>query len=501
MKRTSVTVKRKHFRFLADKTRVITRPFLPGGPDRFRRIVDRVAQLPDADATRLLDGVMRDFSDRHRNIEDVFRDNFREISERLGDGESLSEDKKLLIGSYFTKEYSIESAALFNPSIVLSLDQSGLRPGHARVIISFRATGEGHVSSLEFRAATVTDQHELILDPLCLKLGTPKLAENMFYDNNLFGLQLLEMSMPADADSDDFPEFLRSNDVLSELLGRLPESFTFKRLERVIAEIHSERDFDTGVMNRTFGRVRWFARSNYEVRFGAETDISERILFPLSHAERRGIEDARFVRFADGDEQVYYATYSAFDGNSVQVQLLETKDFLTFKASTLNGKHANAKGMALFPQKIGGQYAMISRVDGENLFLMYSNDIRFWHVAELIQEPEHPWEFVQIGNCGSPIETEAGWLLLTHGVGPMRRYCLGATLLDLADPSKVLGRLSEPLLEPNAHEREGYVPNVVYTCGALIHNGELIIPYAMSDSASSVATVSVADLLGALVGR
>jgi len=501
VKRTSVTVKRKHFRFLADETRVITRPFLPGGLDRFQRIIDRVARLTDADAARLLDDVMRDFSKRHRNIENVFRENFQEILKQVGSGDVLSNHKQLLIGSYFTMEYSIESAALFNPSIVLSCDQKDLRPGHARVILSFRATGEGHVSSLEFRSATVTDQNELILDPLCSKLGTPKQAESMFYDNNLFGLQLIEMSVPEGADSSDFPEFLQSNDVLSDLLGRLPESFTLKQLEQVMAQIRSDGAFDAGVTNQTLDRVQWFACSNYEVRFGADTDISERILFPLSDNERRGIEDARFVRFADGDEQTYYATYSAFDGNSVQVQLLETKDFLTFKVSTLNGKHANSKGMALFPRKIGGQYAMISRVDGENLFLMYSHDIRFWHVAHKIQEPDYPWEFVQIGNCGSPIETEAGWLLLTHGVGPMRRYCLGATLLDLVDPSKILGHLPEPLLAPNAQEREGYVPNVVYTCGALIHNGELIIPYAMSDSASTVATVSVADLLGALLVR
>jgi len=486
---------------MRDARRVITRLFLPGGPAQIQRICRRVEDLAEAEAERLLAQTLERFADRHRDIEAELMEHYGVVAAtgHVDDPAGLSEARKLLIGSYFTMEYSIESAALFNPSIVPAPGQVGLEPTDTRVVLSFRGTGEGHLSSLEFRAGTLTGDNELVLDRVCCHLETPELMHNMYYDNNLFGLQLLEMGMPEDS-SKGVGVFLRSNEVVADLLTRLPKSFTLKELNRAMADIRASGAYEQEAIEATFERVRWLACSNYEVRFDPATDLTERVLFPVSENERRGIEDARFVRFVDRGEETYYATYTAFDGDRVQVQLLETKDFVDFRISTLNGKHADSKGMALFPRKIGGKYAMISRIDGENLYLIYSTDIRFWHDEERLREPAEPWEFVKIGNCGSPIETEAGWLVLTHGVGPMRRYCIGAMLLDLDDPLKVIGRLARPLIEPDESEREGYVPNVVYSCGALVHNGELIIPYAMSDTASSVATVPLGELLDALSG-
>jgi predicted GH43/DUF377 family glycosyl hydrolase len=235
------------------------------------------------------------------------------------------------------------------------------------------------------------------------------------------------------------------------------------------------------------------------VDFHPDHRISERVIFPVSENESRGIEDARFVQFFnDNGKVVYYATYTAYNGVNILPQLIETKDFVKFNVLTLNGKAVQNKGMALFPRKIGRRYAMLSRQDGENNHIMFSDNIHFWQKSQIIQEPEYPWEFIQIGNCGSPLETDEGWIVLTHGVGPMRQYCIGAMLLDLERPSKIIARLDEPLLVPHKNEREGYVPNVVYSCGALIHNGELVIPYAMSDINSGIATVAVSDLLSCM---
>ena len=257
----------------------------------------------------------------------------------------------------------------------------------------------------------------------------------------------------------------------------------------------------TPLLNDTIEKVLWLARSNYELKFREDRRISEKVIFPVSENESRGIEDARFVRFIDDDgEVIYYATYTAYNGFDILPQLLETSDFISFKIRTLNGKEAQNKGMALFPRKIDGRYMMISRQDGENMYIMTSDHLHFWHKAKLLQEPKYSWEFIQIGNCGSPMETEAGWILLTHGVGAMRKYCIGAYLLDLEDPSKVIGRLAEPLLSPTEEEREGYVPNVLYSCGAIINNDEVIIPYSMSDTASGFAVVSVKELLSRLQG-
>ena len=399
----------------------------------------------------------------------------------------LSDAKRALIGAYFTKEYAIESAALFNPSIVPHPDQSHLNKGSLRFVMSLRATGDGHVSSIAFRSGVLDRHNTFHFDPISDFVETPdlQLDPDPIYKNNIFQRKLNEMGA--------------DNEITVYVLNQLPEDFTYKELLEKIGVLHAKPQFSETIQNKTFDIIRWLADSNYEVGFHPDHCISERVIFPVSKNESRGIEDARFVQFFDDNgEVVYYATYTAYNGISILPQLIETRDFIKFNILTLNGKAVQNKGMALFPRKIGGRYAMLSRQDGENNHIMFSDNIHFWQKSQIIQEPELPWEFMQIGNCGSPLETNEGWIVLTHGVGPMRKYCIGAILLDLEKPTKIIARLDEPLLAPHEKEREGYVPNVVYSCGSLIHNNELVIPYAMSDINSGIATVVVNDLLNCM---
>jgi predicted GH43/DUF377 family glycosyl hydrolase len=382
-------------------------------------------------------------------------------------------------------EYSIESAALFNPSIIPHPDQSHLDTGSLRFIMSFRAVGEGHISSLVFRGGCLDQDNTIIFDPISEYVETPELHVDPTYDRHLFQLKLREMDA--------------CNEITAYLLDRLPESFAYNELKENIGALTSQPVFSEARQNETFEVMYWLSNSNYEMSFRPDHRISERVIFPVSENESRGIEDARLVRFVDDNGEVtYYATYTAYNGFNILPQLIETKDFIKFNVLTLNGKAVQNKGMALFPRKIRGRYVMLARQDGENNHIMFSDNIHFWQESRIIQEPTRPWEFVQIGNCGSPLETPEGWLVLTHGVGPMREYCIGAMLLDLDNPARIIARLEEPLLAPREEEREGYVPNVVYTCGAIIHNDELVIPYAMSDVMSGIATVRVSDLINSM---
>jgi len=289
-----------------------------------------------------------------------------------------------------------------------------------------------------------------------------------------------------------------NQEILDEVYAKLGDKFDYSVLRTVILEAQSHQQNSN--MKIEYDKVLWLSDTYHEFSFSRDTDISDRVIFPISEFERKGIEDARFVKFVNEDESIiYYATYTAFDGRLIMPKLLQTTDFYDFKVSPLHGIGAQNKNLALFPRKINGRYAMISRIDGFNNYLMYSDKLTVWDNPVLLQQPSSPWEFVQIGNCGSPIETEAGWLIITHGVGMMRRYCLGASLLDLDDPSKEIGRLAEPLVIPNNDEREGYVPNVLYSCGSIIHNGALIIPYGLSDYCSSFATVDIDLLLSKLL--
>ncbi|MGA9779412.1 MAG: glycoside hydrolase family 130 protein [Limisphaerales bacterium] len=483
--RPTVHVKRIGPTLVPDRARVLMRPFYPSTDNIARRIVARVMALPDEKVTCLLSQVLGEFADRHERVEQLFRKRFEQVNLYLESDKQLSPERQALIGAYFTHEYSPESAALFNPSIVPHPDQSGLPKGALRFILSLRATGEGHISSITFRTGTISTQHRIALTPPVPLVTEPERVPNAAYAKGLFAHKLEEAGV--------------QNDFCRRVLDQLHEDFTLKELRQVLLASGLTADTSDATATRAARGILLLAESNYEVNFASDSRVSQRVLFPTAPSQSNGIEDARFVRFQNDDDSfAYYATYTAYDGKITLPQLLETADFLHFKFSTLNGPAMQNKGMALFPRKINGQYAMLSRQDDENILLMFSDNIRFWQTPKLLLAPAQPWEFFKIGNCGSPIETEAGWLVLSHGVGAMRKYCLGAFLLDLNDPSRVVGRLREPLLSPNEAEREGYVPNVVYTCGALLHGRELIIPYAMSDSATSFATVPLDELLAAM---
>ena len=469
---------------LPDRNRVLMRPFRPSTDDISRRIVARVMALSEAAVTASLQQVLGAFADRHVQVEGTFRARFDQVKIHLEPGATPSPDRQLLLGAYFTNEYAIESAALFNPSIVPHPDQAGLPPDSLRFVLSLRATGEGHISSITFRTGIINRDQRIALSPTVPFVLEPERVSNVAFTKELFAHRLEEAGV--------------QNEFCRRVLDKLHEDFTLRELHQVLLA--------SGLTETSDAAATWAARgllllaeSTFEVSFPAASRISQRVLFPSAPSQSNGIEDARFVRFRQDDgSHTYYATYSAYDGKIVLPQLLETPDFLRFRFSTLSGPAVQNKGMALFPRKLGGRYAMLSRQDDENILLMFSDNLHYWQAPKVLLAPDQPWEFIKLGNCGSPIETEAGWLVLSHGVGAMRKYCLGAFLLDLNDPGRVIGRLREPLLCPNESEREGYVPNVVYTCGALVHGDQLIIPYAMSDSATSFAAVPLADLLAAM---
>jgi predicted GH43/DUF377 family glycosyl hydrolase len=416
-----------------DPARVLVRPFKPtteprdlNPTDKMRanHIVERVLALDSEAVASQLAEVLDNFLGRHRNLLEKFEARAEEMEDAFARHGAFSKIQRQLIGAYFLNEYSFEASALFNPSIVPHPDQSDAPQGGLRFILSLRATGEGHVSSLTFRTGSITVHGSLIIDPTARLASSPRIC-----------------SRTSEADGD-----------------------------------------------------------HVELVFNPEEDLSERVIFPITESQSNGIEDARFVEFSDGDRTTYYATYTAYSGRAIRSELIETRDFITFRLRPLSGAAAQNKGMALFPRKIGGRYAMIARQDNENLYLIYSDDLYQWDHGQAILKPEFPWEFVQIGNCGSPIELDEGWLLLTNGVGPVRKYSIGAALLDKNDPSKVLARSREPLLRAEPSEREGYVPNVVYTCGAMKHNDLIILPYAVSDTYSNFATIKIPALMQTMKG-
>jgi len=385
------------------------------GLDRVKRIYQRIAIISNDEADNLLQEINVQFGHRHKIIESIYLDNYNFFKEHYTSYPELTELKKLLLGASLTKEYSIQSAALFNPSMVPHPDQSNLKNGQKRFVISLRSVGEGHISSIEFRSGIVDEKGNLSLDEIS-------------------GYSLTG------------------------------EVFDAKAL-------------------------------NYKLRFPEDSLLSERVLFPQTKPEKMGMEDVRLVLFEDDGEQTYYGTYTAYDGKKITSQLFETKDFLNFQIHSLTGKAVVDKGMAVFPEKINGRYAIVSRQGGENISIMFSQDLFHWEEEQLLMEPKYPFEISQIGNCGSPIKTKKGWLLLTHGVGPMRHYTISAALLDLDDPTTVIGRLDRPLIWAEEDEREGYVPNVVYSCGGMLHDEKLFIPYAMSDSMAGFAWLNMNELI------
>ena len=394
--------------------------FLSLSKERNKFIVERIKQLKEDEIDEVLQKVKIDFGERHRDLEEMFSDNFKKINDQFGkELLHFSSQQKLLLGAYFTKEYSVQAAALFNPSIVAHPDQTNLKDGELRFIMSLRATGEGHISSVCFQTGIVDKKGNITLDEAPRYFTRLKKNEDAVYEDQV----------------------------------------------------------------------------NYDLEDSSHLPINEKVIFPYSKAESMGIEDVRFVHFQDGEHSCYYGTYTAYNGKDITSQMIETFDFNIFKIRTLNGSAISDKGMALFPEKINGKYVMTSRQGAEKLSIMFSDDIYKWDSYQLLMEPRYPWEVVQIGNCGSPIKTDKGWLLLTHGVGAMRTYVISAVLLDLHDPSKIIGRMDKPFLSADENEREGYVPNVVYTCGFLRHGDLLIIPYAVSDYATCFATVELNDIL------
>jgi predicted GH43/DUF377 family glycosyl hydrolase len=523
-----VAVVRKKIVFSPDPSRIIAR-FLYLSDERSADIIRKVLAMPEKEVNIAISQLLRGYSRRHRNISRIFEKHFGKLSPIFDkievNEEDLSIQQKALIGSYFTLEYSIESAAFFNPSVVEDPDQSEIRPDEKRVIFSFRATGEGHISSVVFRSGILDKNNNLLLEPVGKMLAEADVIKRHVYDKKTFRKKLLEMqkqgnSVPAaivennDELKDEKKVFSTTSSELPEkeneqvklvspafILDKLGENFTYGELMRNLAVAKSSPDLPDD-HRKIINEIMWLASSHYEINFSIDSAISERVIFPVSATEQGGIEDARFVKFTDDNGEVtYYATYTAYDGTTILPKLIKTTDFYNFQILPINGEIAHNKGMALFPRKIKGKYVMLCRIDGVNNYIAYSDRINVWQEAKMIQQPQYPWELVQIGNAGSPIETADGWLVITHAVGPMREYTLGASLYELDNPEKEIGRLSSPLMVPNESEREGYVPNVIYSCGSIIHNNDLIIPYAMSDHESTYATVNLTELLDVLKGK
>ena len=480
-----LSVRRTGLILKPNSSRVLLRAFNPTTEQRSLKIVARIVALSEERANSELEQVITQFEDRHRHLRSFFLKRFEKVKHLLLTDAPLSAEQKLLIGAYFSQEYAVEGAALFNPSLVWHPDQSGVPEGSRRFIVSLRATGEGHISSITFRGGIIDAENQLTMEEPTRFVTAPEIVSNPTYERELFERKLCEL--------DHWDDFTTS------VLSTLNTQFTLEELKASVQSVERQnrkRQPSIAVASRS---ILTLAQANYEVSYSQDQPISERIIFPTSPTEINGIEDARFVQFQEEDGRtIYYATYTAYDGKMTMPQMLKTEDFLHFEMSTLNGPEVQNKGMALFPRRIRGHYAMLSRQDNENIYLMFSDNLHFWYTKEIVLKPTYTWEYVQLGNCGSPVETEAGWLVLTHGVGPMRQYAIGAVLLDKEDPTKIIGRLSEPLLTPNASEREGYVPNVVYSCGAQIHNGEIILPYAMSDYASTFAVIPLEDVLNAM---
>jgi beta-1,2-mannobiose phosphorylase / 1,2-beta-oligomannan phosphorylase len=523
-----ITVSRKDVRYNPDPTRIIPRFHSPAGSERTWLVIDKVLELSDEEINLNLNSVLRNFSKRHRSISRILNRNFERVKQVVDeiefesmtppmneniknlkvvlqeiytDQKPESKKKKLLIGAYFTMEYSIESAAFFNPAIVEHPDQAELQEkGQKRVIISFRATGEGHISSIVFREGVIDEDNTIHFNSISKIVDVPEVVKRHVYNKSDFFQKLQEMHFYKTVIGvGNEPPRERIEQTIKLIMDNLEEKFIYGKLRESIEKAVKNPDL-TVLEKRVIEAINWLADSHYEIEFSQDTSLSERVIFPVSYSERNGIEDARFVRFTDDDGSVSYnATYTAYDGYTILPKLIQTKDFCHFIVKPLNGIFAQNKGMALFPRRIKGKYIMLSRHDGVNNYILDSDNINLWQHSQKIESPINSWEFVQTGNCGSPIETDRGWLVLTHGVGTMRKYCIGALLLDLEDPTKVLGHLKEPLLSPNEEEREGYVPNVVYSCGSIVHNNELILPYGISDTASTYATISMDELLSELL--
>jgi predicted GH43/DUF377 family glycosyl hydrolase len=483
----SIAVEHLPLNLKPDPSRVIMRVFGAGSVNRSRHTIDRVLKYPEPEIERLLAGLKTDFESDHPRLFEVFGDHYELIRSNLPEGQELTRSRQLLLGACFTMEYALESVALFNPSIVPALRQEEVPSGSIRFVMSLRATGEGHLSSIIFRVGLIDADGNIELEPPGF-LGKPlKASLPNDFEKSVFQRDLTTLGVPAEQ--------------TDRILDRLGACFTRDDLAKAIDEARLD-ERASGFLEEAADSLIAASQVNYRLALPDPplSRESEIVIFPFSDIERHGIEDLRLVLFTDDDgARSYYGTFTAYNGVRVFPQLLSYPGDDTIDVRLLTGECAQNKGMALFPRRIKGRYAMISRIDNENLYYMESEDVGIWNEARLLQAPEFPWQVVQIGNCGSPIETEAGWLLLTHGVGPMRQYCIGATLLDLEEPCRLLGQTREPILVPDACGRSwGYVPNVVYSCGAMVHNRKVILPYAISDLSTGAVRIDLDELLAAL---
>lgn len=482
-------VTRSPQRLAANPSRVITRLFVPG-QEGFERqesragaVLARILALDEGEVRSSLDDVVVRFDGRHRDLVGTFRRHARELADRLDPGRELSEARNLLLGATFTSEYAIEGAALCNPSIVAHPDQAGTVAGSLRCVMSVRGIGEGHRSSIGFRTCVIDAAGGITIDDPG-PFATVGAVAPALLDAAVFRSELARV--------DDAGE---TADYVLDILG---ERFTQAALEQQFARLQTSLSTRRHA-KETISLLRGIAERTYAIEFSDRTTLSERVLWPSMGAEQAGMEDARFVRFVDDDGSItFYATYTAYSGSHISQQLLETTDFQSFASSPIVGRAAANKGLALFPRRIRGRFAAMSRSDRESNTVAYSDHLSVWTSGLPCQSPTRAWEVLQLGNCGSPIETDAGWLVLTHGVGPMRTYRIGAILLDLDDPTRILSQLPQPLLSPATDEQDGYVPNVVYSCGALVHADTLVLPYGSSDAAIGIATVPLPELLAAL---
>ena len=484
-------VERKPLRMYGDHTRVIGR-FFWAGKDRAYQLIDRVIDLSDQATHDTLMRTLRDFARRHRNTIGIFNRHLSAALDRVPEQRDkvmeLSDEKRALIGAYFTHEYSIESAAFFNPSVVPALDQTGLQKGQLRIVMSMRAVGEGHTSSIEFRNIILDRDNNPLAEPVAQVVGLAERIHYSQYSKEAFYTRCHQQ--------DDIDET-----IYNRLIGDLPENFNHRELYERYWSLWMEYPEDSEERDQ-LNRLMTVADRYYELEFSLDTDISERVLYPMIDFEMKGMEDARFLQFVHDDgSKIYYGTYTAYNGSQIRPMIIETDDFYKFTIRPVYGDAAVNKNHAIFPRKINGKYYVLCRIDGINNYVISSDRLQVWDDAIKLTEPRHPWQLYQVGNCGAPLETEKGWLVITHGVGPMRRYCLGAMLLDLDDPTKVIGHLKSPLLSPMDDEREGYVPNVVYSCGSIIHNDEVFIPYGISDEAARFATVKLDVLLAELLAN
>jgi predicted GH43/DUF377 family glycosyl hydrolase len=484
----SLPITRSNVRLAPDPRRLITKPYVPvamapaEGKARLGRLVKRILALTPDEVSNTLEQIRLTFGQRDLGLEEVLVQGFSQVAHLFPHAAGASAEMQRVIGAYFVHQYSLEGSSLTNPSIVPAPDQAALPGGSLRVIVTVRAIGEGHISSIEFRTGVVGPEGDIEIaaagSPITGTRRSPR------FDKAVFTAKLAEMGV--------------ADDLVAQAMGPLADQFTMPDLNDALDELDG-RMASLSSARHAAQEMHWLASSNYGVAFPPESELSQRVLFPAGPSESQGMEDARVVRFVEEDGSVvYYATYTAFDGFGILPQLIETTDFEDFRISTLSGGAARNKGMAIFPRRIAGRYAALGRCDGESNYLMVSDHLRVWDNAEPIHVPARPWELMQMGNAGAPIETDAGWLVITHGVGPMRRYTLGAILLDIDEPRRVIGRLREPLLEPSEQERDGYVPNVVYSCGSLIHGDRLVIAYGTSDTSTAFATVPVDALLAEL---